>query len=221
MMSDVKWLKITTSMFDDEKIKFIDSLPDRDTIFYIWIRLIVLAGKCNAGGYIFLTEHIPYTDEMLSSVINRPLNTVKLALSTFVKLGMIDTDDKGIFLVNFSKHQNIEGLDKIKEQWRINSKKYREKRHMISYDGHPTDIDTEQDKYTAQAPDALTYLNECCERRFRPTPATLRPIIARLRDGGTVNQCERIIDVKSRNEFFVEKGYMRPSTLFRKSHWDE
>ena len=116
MMSDVKWLKITTSMFDDEKIKFIDSLPDRDTIFYIWIRLIVLAGKCNAGGYIFLTEHIPYTDEMLSSVINRPLNTVKLALSTFVKLGMIDTDDKGIFLVNFSKHQNIEGLDKIKEQ---------------------------------------------------------------------------------------------------------
>jgi phage replisome organizer, putative, N-terminal region len=79
-MAEVKWIKITTNMFDDEKIKLIDAMPERDTIHYIWIRLLVQAGKTNANGYIFLNENVPYTEEMLSTIFNRPLNSVRLAL---------------------------------------------------------------------------------------------------------------------------------------------
>jgi len=87
-MTEVKWIKITTSMFDDEKIKIIESMPDADSILIIWIKLLTQAGKNNANGFIFLSENIPYTDEMLSTLFNRPLNTIRLALQVFKHFGM-------------------------------------------------------------------------------------------------------------------------------------
>lgn len=129
-MAEVKWIKITTTMFDDEKIDFIESLPEADAILIIWIKLLTLAGRCNAGGYILLTENIPYTEEMLAHKFRRPLNTVKLALETFNKLGMLAADEKGMHLPNWEKHQNIEGLEKIREQTRKRVAKYREKKAL-------------------------------------------------------------------------------------------
>ena len=42
---EIRWIKITTDIFDDEKIKLIDSFPDRDAIIVIWFKLLTLAGK--------------------------------------------------------------------------------------------------------------------------------------------------------------------------------
>jgi len=133
-MSDVKWIKITTDMFDDEKIKLIESMPDKDSILIIWIKLLVQAGKTNANGYVMLNENIPYTDEMLATIFSRPLNTVRLALKTFEDFRMIEIDDKGIYIENWSKHQNIEGLNKLKknqEQNRLRQEKYRKKQKLL------------------------------------------------------------------------------------------
>lgn len=127
-MAEIKWIKITTTMFDDEKIKLIDAMPERDTIFYIWMRLLVQAGKTNAGGYIFLTEDIPYTDEMLSAIFNRPLNTVRLALDTLKKFGMIQrSENNDLKITNWDKHQNVESMDKIREGNRLRKRRQREK----------------------------------------------------------------------------------------------
>jgi predicted phage replisome organizer len=126
-MAEVKWIKITTSMFDDEKIRIIESMPDADSILVVWIKLLTLAGKVNSNGFIFLTENIPYTNEMLSNLFNRPLNTVRLALTTFKQFGMVDYDETNfLHITNWSKHQNIEGLDKIREQNRIRQQRHRE-----------------------------------------------------------------------------------------------
>jgi predicted phage replisome organizer len=131
-MSEVKWIKITTSMFDDEKIRIIESMPDADSILVIWIKLLTLGGKVNSNGFIFLTENIPYTDEMLSNLFNRPLNTVRLALSTFKQFGMVEYDEANfLHITNWSKHQNIEGLDKIREQNKIRQQRHRETRKAL------------------------------------------------------------------------------------------
>jgi predicted phage replisome organizer len=93
-MPDVKWIKITTEIFDDEKIKLIESMPDKDAVLVIWFKLLVQAGKCNGcnvTGAICLTDAIPYTEEMLSTIFNRPLNTIRLALDVFQKFGMIES----------------------------------------------------------------------------------------------------------------------------------
>jgi len=130
-MGDVKWIKITTNMFEDEKIDFIESLPEADAILVIWVKLLTLAGKCNTNGFIFLTENIPYTDEMLSHKFRRPLNTVKLALQTLKRLKMIEFNDEGYLkITNWEKHQNIEGLERIREQTRKRVAKHRAKKML-------------------------------------------------------------------------------------------
>lgn len=130
-MANVKWIKITVDMFDDEKIKIIQSMPDGDTLLIVWIKLITLAGKTNDGGYVYISENMPYTDEMLSVIMNKPLTTIRLALDTFSKLGMIENDIKGIYLLNFEKHQSLDKLEKLKEQNRLRVAKYREKQKQL------------------------------------------------------------------------------------------
>lgn len=132
-MADVKWIKLSVEMFDDEKIDFIQGLPEGDSILVIWVRLLALAGKCNADGYIYLTEEIPYTEDTLAYKFRKPLNVTRLALQTFEKLKMIKIDEKGIMLLNWSKYQNLEGLDRIKqkEQARLRKQKQREKEKLL------------------------------------------------------------------------------------------
>jgi len=66
-MADIKWFKLATHMPDDEKMKLIDAMPQRDTVHYLWIRLLIQAAKTNANGEIFLSEDMPYTDKMHQS----------------------------------------------------------------------------------------------------------------------------------------------------------
>jgi predicted phage replisome organizer len=115
-LAEVKWIKLNVDMFDDEKIKIIQAMPDGDSLLIVWIKLITLAGKTNDGGYIYISDNIPYTEEMLAVIMNKPLATIRLALQTFTNLNMLDNDTKGIYLINFDKHQSLDKLEKIKEQ---------------------------------------------------------------------------------------------------------
>ncbi len=88
-MADVKWIKITTDMFDNRKIKHLRRLPDGNSIVLIWVMLLTLAGRCNSGGMIFLTENIPYTPKMLADELDFEESTVQLALQALEQLCML------------------------------------------------------------------------------------------------------------------------------------
>lgn len=130
-MADINWIKLRVDMFDDEKIKIIQSMPEGDAILVIWIRIIALAGKCNAKGLVLIEDEFPYSDEMLATIFNKPLATVRLALGTFEKFRMIERTEKGIYISNFEKHQNTEGMEKIREQARIRKQREREKKRAL------------------------------------------------------------------------------------------
>ena len=116
-MSGVPWIKIRTDMFSDEKIRLIEALPEADSILIIWVKLLTLAGMVNSNGQIFVNDEMPYTDEMLVTMFNRKLNTVRMALKTFERFRMIEIlEDKTIVICNWGKHQNLEGLDRIRRQ---------------------------------------------------------------------------------------------------------
>ena len=131
-MAEVKWIKITTDMFDDEKIRLIESMPEGDAILVTWIKLLTLAGKTNDNGTIYLTETIPYTEDMLTTICRRPLQIIRLALQTFEKLEMIAIENGIINIVNWEKHQNIERLQQIREQTRTRVARFREKQRLLS-----------------------------------------------------------------------------------------
>ena len=130
-MSEVKWIKIVVDIFDDEKIKLIESLPDGDSIIVCWFKLLCLAGKQNNYGILMLNDRIPYTEEMLATIFRRPIQTVKLALTTFEQFGMIEVINGAITIPNWGKHQNIEGIDKVREQTKERTRKYRERQKLM------------------------------------------------------------------------------------------
>ncbi len=119
-------------MFDDEKIALIETMPDSDTLVVLWVKLICLAGKVNDGGMIYLGERMPYSPEQLAAVLRRPLNSVRLALETFQKLEMIEVGADGrIVLTNWEKHQNVEGMERIREQTRKRVDRFRQRQPFL------------------------------------------------------------------------------------------
>ena len=142
MSSDVKWIKITTNIFNDEKMLLIESMPSADSIIVIWFKLLILAGKTNNHGVFFMSDRIPYTDEMPASIFRRDVNTVRLALTTFEKLGMVEIVDNVITIPNWDKHQTLDSYEKRKERDRLYSQKRREAQKALigekSADASPT-----------------------------------------------------------------------------------
>ena len=126
-MADVKWIKITTDMFDNRKIRHLRRLPEGNSIVLLWVMLLTMAGRCNAGGMIFLTENIPYTPKMLADELDFEENTVMLGLKCLEELNMVCTDNGFFTIAGWKEYQNIDGMEKIKEQNRLRQQKRRNK----------------------------------------------------------------------------------------------
>lgn len=158
-MAEIKWIKISCDLFNDEAIRLIEQMPDGDAIIVIWLKLLITAGKINDNGFLYFRKEIPYTDEMLSTVFNRPLNTIRLALSTFEHFGMIQiVTQQGIYITNWEKYQNLAGMEQIKEYNRIAKRRQREKQKALKMlsdsqgqcqgqiiDNHETEKDIDKD----------------------------------------------------------------------------
>ncbi|GAB3061986.1 phage replisome organizer N-terminal domain-containing protein [Salinicoccus sesuvii] len=138
-MADIQWIKLKVDMFDNEKIKLIEAMPDADSILVIWIKLLTYAGKANSSGYIMLTENIPMNEEELATIFGRPLNTVRYALQVFERYGMVERDADAIKIKNWDTHQNVDGMEKIREQNRIRKQKQREKDRQKQLGNSKTD----------------------------------------------------------------------------------
>jgi hypothetical protein len=93
---------------------------------------------------------------MLANEFRRPLSTVRLALATFEQFGMIEIVDNVLCVSNWEKYQNIETLDKIREQTRVRVARYKEKQKALTNgnvtanatvtQGNATEEEREEDK---------------------------------------------------------------------------
>ena len=176
-MSEIKWVKITTDMFDNPKIKFLRRMSHGNSYVLIWIMLITIAGRCNAGGKIFITEGLPYDNKDLADELGFPENVLKHALQQFEMLDMIEKDGNYIVLTGWEEYQNIAGMEIIREQNRKRKQKQRERDktddmsrdtsrdgHVTSHQCHATDKELEEEldiKKTSTNVDAK-------ESRFAP-----------------------------------------------------
>ena len=130
-MADVKWIKITTDIFDDEKILLIESMPDAYAIITVWFKLLCLAGKQNNSG-VFMLGKIAYTDKMLATIFRMKETTVTMALQAFEQFGMIEIIDGVITIPNWGKHQNLDQLESKKEYMRNYMSEYRNKQKALT-----------------------------------------------------------------------------------------
>lgn len=224
-MADVKWIKIVTDVFDDEKILMIETMPECDTVIVIWFKLLCLAGKQNNGG-VFQMGQIPYTDEMFAAIFRRPINTVRLALNTFERFGMIEIIRDTVTIPNWGKHQSLDAYEKkkIRDRERIARKRAEQKALVeMSPDKSPDVAFLEEDKEKEEDKEreiyiyVISYLNEKAGTEFKHTTAKTRTAIhARLSEGFTVDNFKTVIDKKCAEWLGDEKmeKYLRPETLF-------
>ena len=231
-MAEISWIKLKTTMFDDEKIRLIQSVPESDAILVIWIRLLVLAGKTNDDGLIYIQRNMPYSEEMLATLFGKNVNTVRLALTTLANFNMIDLTTDGLIAVtNWEKHQNVEGLEKIREQNRLRAKRHYDKQKNSNVSltlSNATDIDKELDididkerdivEQKIPFSEIIDYLNLKAGKRFKTTDKHKILIRARWNEGQKFEDFKQVIDNKVHDaenprDLFDAK-YLQPSTLF-------
>ena len=131
-MADVKWIKLVADMFDNRKIKQIRKMPDGDAIIVIWLHILCLAGQVNDNGLVYFSKDIPYTEEMLATEFDRPINTVRLALQVFQQFGMIEIVNNILLVSNWEKYQNQDKLLALKEYNREKKREQRAKQKQIA-----------------------------------------------------------------------------------------
>ena len=232
-MADVKWIKITTDIFDDEKILMIESMPSADSIIVIWFKLLTFAGKQNNDGVFLMSNRIAYTDEMLASIFRRDINTVRLALKAFEQFGMIEIVDNVITIPNWGKHQTLDAYEKkkVRDRERIARKRAEQKALIaMSPDKSPDcspdtspdvafseeDIDKEKEEDKEIYIKVIQHLNEKAGTRYKPSSSKTKTCIhARLAEGFTLDDFYMVIDKKCAEWIGTEwEKFLRPETLF-------
>ncbi|MDU6340727.1 MAG: phage replisome organizer N-terminal domain-containing protein [Clostridium sp.] len=239
-MSSVKWIKIVTDIFDDEKILLIESLPGSDSIIVIWFKLLCLAGKNNNSGVFLLNDRIPYTEEMLATIFRKEVNTVRFALKTFSDFGMIELINNVITIPNWNKHQTLDAYEKKKERDRIYQKEKRAKQKLLiesskkssdksndnSSDTSSDVVALEEDKEKEEEREEdidiniyskiIDYLNSKANTNYRVNNKKTRASInARIAEGFTIDDFKKVIDIKSSEWLNTNmQQYLRPETLF-------
>lgn len=242
-MAEVKWIKIATDIFDDEKILLIEGLPDAYAIITVWFKLLCLAGKKNNGGVFLMNDKIPYTDKMLATIFRMNESTVKLALNAFEQFKMIEIVEGIITIPNWNKHQTLDAYERKKERDRLYQEERRAKQRALiekSSDKSSertsyvavSDIDKEEDKEKdnniyVPYKEIISYLNEKTGKKLRwDVKSNQKEIKARFNEGYTLDDFKTVID-KKYNEWGrkptkeeLQRGikdmriYLRPKTLF-------
>lgn len=210
-MSEVKWIKLQTDIFDNRKIKQIERLPDGDSLIVIWLKILVLAGATNDNGMIYFTPEIPYTDQLLSTEFNRPLSTVQFALKTFERFGMIEIINEIIHVSNWERYQNVDGMEKIREQTRQRVAAFRERKaldcnvtsNVTVTQCNAPDKETELDK----EPELDRELDNRSRKRF--TAPTVEEVSAYCRERGNSVDPQHFVAHYEANGWKVGKNPMK------------
>lgn len=162
-VGDIKWIKLSVDLFANRKIRQIEHLPRGDTLILIWIKLLILAGQINDGGMVYITPELGYTIDSLAAEFGRPKELVQQAMELFARFGMTETDPKGIVTIcGWERHQNVEGMERVREQTRKRVQRHREKKalercNVTETRCNPPEEETEAEEESEEDTDFLSF----------------------------------------------------------------
>ena len=201
-MAEVKWIKLTTDMFDNRKIRHLRRLPEGNNIVLIWVMLLTMAGRCNSGGMIFLTENIPYSPKMLADELDFEESTVALALKALEQLDMIVTDDGFFSIVGWEEYQNADKLAELRAKDRERKRLKRaeakallgksEDVHGQSTDSPHIEEDKEEDKEKEEEFHSFIQPADIEEAKLKYLGGTLGQGVVLLSDEQFSDLCDRL-----------------------------
>ena len=121
-MSDKKyyWLKLPKDFFKRHDIKYIESLPDGHRIVLVYLQLMV--ESIDHDGELRFSPKIPYSEEMLASVLGIDIEILKTAMKVLKELELVKISKTGTIIIE--KVKNMVGFE---TEWARKKKEYRER----------------------------------------------------------------------------------------------
>ena len=212
MENNTGWIKLHRAIMDHP-----DWLAEPFTKAQAWVDLLLLAnhktGHIRKRGILIEVQRgqVGYSEETLAArwkwsrdKVRRFLSRLKADLQ--ITRNPIQQNPKLSCLISIVNYEAYQGGD--------TSNDTTEKHQTIQEQECKNE---KNNLYRQNALQILSYLNEKTGKRYRDTSL----IEARLKDGGSDDDCRKIIDTKMRDPYFIaNQNYLNPQTLFRKSHWD-
>lgn len=216
----------------------------------VWITMLAM---CDRHGRVWaslpgLANRAQVSLEMAEKAIDKFLSPDKYSRTPEYDGRRIEPIDGGWRLLNHEKYRAIRDEEERKEYKRKWIKEKREKEKAVDNvdQSRPqyTHTDTYTDTYTKEkdicqvkpdvdppkknnfkktALEILDFLNEKCERKYKPTDTNLKFIIGRLKEGYTEQECRQVIAKKRREWIDNDKmrEYLRPATLFNAEKFNQ
>ena len=206
-MSEVKWIKLSTDIFDNRKIRQIEKMPDGDAIIVIWLKLLILAGDINDNGLVYFTKEIPYTDQLLATHFDRPIAVVQFALRTFEQFNMIEIVDNLIHVSNWEKYQNVDGLDRIREQNRLRQKRWYDNQKALPEPNVRSNVSLTEPNGTDIELDKDKEVEVESNKRFKPP--NLDEVAAYCKERNNGINAEAFIDYYAARNWMLGKVKMK------------
>ncbi|MFT0547473.1 conserved phage C-terminal domain-containing protein [Allopusillimonas ginsengisoli] len=226
-----------------EWIKFEASTPDKTEVLAItvamgWDDPDLTVGKLLRVWRWFDQQTIDGNAVGVTPALLDRLIGVSGLCEAMQSVGWLEVYDGGITLPNFERHNGKTAKNRALTAKRVANHKTNtsdnakgnasnvndalpreEKRRedIKALSGSP-DISTSKD-----AKDVLEYLNLKTGRSYRPVPANIDLIIARLKDGVSLADCKSVVDAKTSQWGDDDKmrEYLRPGTLFNRTKFEQ
>ena len=229
------WLKLKRDFFKRHDIRIIESMPNGKD--YILFYLKLLCESVDHDGSLRFSEQIPYNEDMLATITNTNVDIVRNAINIFAQLGMMEILDDGTYFMaevqkmigSAADNDNANRQRRFREKQRELALPNRYESVTKNNESKSIEKDKELDKEKdikkrenrEIAKKVLEYLNQKAGKNFKPVDSNISMINARLEEGYKYEDFVKVVDVKySEWKYTDYEKYIRPNTLFCKSHFD-
>ena len=120
---------LSTSFFDNEKVKALRSVKDGNTIVLLYLMLTAGVIKNETDGQLRLCDTIPYNETIIASLYNLPVQTVKQSMEVLFRFGFV-VRENGIYSIN-NYEQFVSRNEKKRVQNNARQKRFQEKQITV------------------------------------------------------------------------------------------
>lgn len=239
-MGKVEWIKVSTGLFDHWKIRHILTHRSGEIMVLLWLRLLILAGQLNKRGVLALSDTVPYDAETLSKTFGKSKKLMTDTLQLFQELSMIHVSEDGfISIAGWEEHQNIDGMETIREKSRQRQAKYRKRQREMKeaqrneiitlHNAREEERDLDKDKDSIHLPPPLLLGDEgrMCDKltsqegmRLRYMEGKLGQGLVRISDEQFDALCEKL-DLEELHHYMevIAECERKGKSFKRKSHY--
>ena len=189
----------------------------------VWFEMLCLMHESSERGVLLLNE-APMPDEVVARLLGLDNQMLNQTLSTLLTYGVAKRrqDDNAIYSKRMVADEKLCEIRRSAGKLGGNPALLNQKQ-TTGDKQNPTPSSSSSSSTTVNkdAAQILDHLNQQSGRAYQAVQANLNLILARLKEGATLDQCKAVVDAKAREWLNDPKmvKYLRPKTIFNATNF--